>query len=458
MAPPARIPSGLVAAAVRECLQRAGRPIRDIDKAAARPGDAAARPFRDSAVWHTKPEIDRCVAARLKLDTGRVAGPKRDDNEMYKLVADEIFRLRRRGLVQDWQAGSGLGVWRLTGPLPPTPPGILSTSTAEAGPFSGGAASGAADPQAPLYCVFTGIIRSGRKDNTYKFALARALIEYCNTNREHGDSRLVVPYRYLADRFAEYYWRLDRQFGLKQTRKVKRLPATVTAVRLVPPGRAGASICRPYYDLDRADRANVEGQILRNVFGHARNKTSMVVPRFQRVACEPDGAAAGGRGWRVAPNPVFYDHSDDDQEVRLRPAAFDFFRDHHNILTWVVLDGWAEFMKKANTQAEIDRAIAKAEAEAEAEPRAVIAPRPIVEPGILLERRDDPAACPCCAAHRDSPGPYGAPPRLGAWSRIFGKNMGVRVSACPACGRPLVAQPPAPRCGCAPRAPGRRAR
>ena len=169
MASSARIPSALVAAAVRECLRAPGLPIRDILDAATHPGDAAARPFRDEAVWHSKPEIDRCVAARLKLDADRVAGPRRDDNEMYKSVANEISRLRRNGRIQDWRAGSGLGVWRLAGPLPPDPPAVLATSTAEGGPFSGGAASGAADPQAPLYCVFTAL--SGRAERTTRTSL-----------------------------------------------------------------------------------------------------------------------------------------------------------------------------------------------------------------------------------------------------------------------------------------------
>lgn len=447
MAPPARIPSALVAAAVRECLRAPGLPVRDILDLVTHPGDAAARPFRDEAVWHSKPEIDRCVAARLKLDAGRVAGPRRDDNELYKSVANEISRLRRSGRIQDWRAGSGLGVWRLAGSLPPDPTALLATSAAEGGPFSGRTASGAADPQAPLYCVFTGIIRSGIKDNTYKFALARALLEYCSTNRELGGSRLVVPYRYLAGRFAEYYWQLDRTFGLGQTLKRKRLPEAVRAVRLVP--LSGARARGPYRALGPADRAAVEGHIMRRVFGHARKKTSMVVPRFQNVACGPGGAtAAGGRGWRVAPNPVFYDHSDDDQELRLKPAAFDFFRDRHHILMWVVLDGWAEFMKRASPEARIDEAVAMAEEGAGIDPHTEAA-----EPSIIMERRAGKAGCLHCASYGPRPDPYDGPPYLGAWSRIFGHGMGPRAIACRACGRPLVAQPPAPQCGC--RAPAR---
>lgn len=203
---PAKVPRDLVAAAVRECLQLPGRPIREIRRAAPHQGDPAARPFQDRPVWHSKPDLDRCVAARLKLDEERVAGPLRDDGELYAAVSAEISHLRRSGHIQDWRASSGLGVWRLARrPLRP-PPADLSMSTAEGGPFSskGGGQAAALDPSPPaLYCVFAGIIRSGRKDNTYKFALARALLDYCHRNREGGGRRLVVPYRLLAMSFAE---------------------------------------------------------------------------------------------------------------------------------------------------------------------------------------------------------------------------------------------------------------
>ena len=287
--PPARVPRDLIAAAVRECLQLPGRPIREIRKAAPHRGDPAERPFRDRPVWHSKPDLDRCVAARLKLDEERVAGPLRDDSEMYTAVSAEISRLRRSGHIRDWRASSGLGVWRLARrPLRP-PPADLSMSTAEGGPFSGGGGGPVPAPSPPtLYCVFAGIIKSGRKDNTYKFALARALLDYCHRNRESGASRLVVPYRLLAMSFAEYYWRLDRVFRLRQAPPTKRTPAAVSAVRRVPPADP-AGMCP---DPGSADRKKAEDVIMKRVFGHASKKTSLVVPRFQNVACGPGRGGA----------------------------------------------------------------------------------------------------------------------------------------------------------------------
>ena len=435
--PPARVPRDLIAAAVRECLQLPGRPIREIRRAAPHRGDPAERPFRDRPVWHTKPDLDRCVAARLKLDEERVAGPLRDDSEMYTAVSAEISRLRRSGHIRDWKASSGLGVWRLARrPLRP-PPADLSMSTAEGGPFSGGGGGQVPAPSPPtLYCVFAGIIKSGRKDNTYKFALARALLDYCHRNRESGGPRLAVPYRLLAMSFAEYYWRLDRVFKLEQVPPTKRTPAAVSAVRRVP--LADPAVL--YLDLDSADRKKIEDVIMRQVFGHASKKTSLVVPRFQNVACGP---GRGGARWKVTPNPIFYEYSDDDQVIRLLPEAYDFFRDYYYTLMWVVLDGWAEFIRKSNSPSAVEDALKSAP------PAAIAPPEEAAEPDMLMERAAAAGPkCQLCGGPRPERSPYGAPSRLAAWSRIFGHDMIRRAQACPECGRPSIAPPPEPPCSC----------
>ena len=435
----ARVPRDWIAAAVAECLRAPGRPVRDLPRAARRAGDRASLPFAGDPVWHTKPEIDRCVAARLKLDAGRVAGPLRDDSELYVAVAAAISSLRRAGIIQDWKAGSGLGVWRLTGrPLPP-PAADLSLSTAKGGPFSGGDAAGPAGRRPQLYCVFTGIIESGRKDNTYKFALARALLEYCHTNQESGNSRLVVPYRYLAMRFAEYYSRLDRTFGLRQTLHKSNTPAAVSAVRRAP---RAATEFGPYHTLDAASRARIEAAVRRSVFGHARTRTSMVVPRFQNVECRP----GGGARWKVKANPVFYDYSDDDQEIRLKPEAFRLFRDSYHTLMWAVLDGWARYIQKANSSERVGAAIGKALGTPQLDLVAESPMRPALAPAACPHRARVPAA-----------DLYETPARLAAWSLIFNHDMNGRARPCPLCSRPAPVQmPPAPPCLCLP-VGGRRA-
>lgn len=435
----ARVPRGLIAAAVAECLRAPGRPISDIPKAERHAGDPASLPFACDSAWHTKPEIDRCVAARLKLDAGRVVGPFRDDSDLYAAVSAAISSLRKAGIIQDWKAGSGLGVWRLTGrPLPPA--ADLSMSTARGGPFSGEDAAGPGGRHPQLYCVFTGIIESGRKDNTYKFALARALLEYSHANRESGGSRLVVPYRYLALRFAEYYWRLDCVFNLRQALNKSRTPAAVSAVRRA---RDGAGPGGSHLSLDASRRARAESDIRRSVFGHARTKTSAVVPRFQNVSC---ATGAGGARREVKPNPVFYSHSDDDQEIRLRPEAFDLFRNYYHTLMWATLDGWTRYIKRANPSERVDAAVAKAlEApRSRAPPPKLVAELPARPPSSLGTTCRHCASSPAVAL-------YGSSAHLDAWSRIFDHGMRGRVRQCRACRRRAPAQmPPAPPCLCLP--------
>ena len=60
---------------------------------------------------------------------------------------------------------------------------------------------------------FTKIIIKGRKDNTYKFALARFLLDYSNNLEENYIKNLIkskqneiIPYAKIAKAFLKYYW------------------------------------------------------------------------------------------------------------------------------------------------------------------------------------------------------------------------------------------------------------
>ena len=49
--------------------------------------------------------------------------------------------------------------------------------------------------------VFLNVIGHGAKDNTYKFALARFLLEYSRNNTEPH-----VSFTVIAEYFLQYYW------------------------------------------------------------------------------------------------------------------------------------------------------------------------------------------------------------------------------------------------------------
>ena len=77
--------------------------------------------------------------------------------------------------------------------------------------------------------------------------------------------------------------------------------------------------------LDRDDIRKAERQILKTVFDHTRSKTSIVVPKFQKVR----------KGNISEENRVFYD--DDAKKIYLKPEAFEFFNSSYWMLSKFVL-------------------------------------------------------------------------------------------------------------------------
>lgn len=175
------------------------------------------------------------------------------------------------------------------------------------------------------------ILTRGKKDNTYKFALARYLLDYANrqhTNRE-------IPYRDIASEFLKYYWHQECKFRIRQSGHTKRLPSIVTIIReefgekYVPYSFSDA----PEHLVERA-----EEKILKKIFGHARRKTSLVVPKFQNIP----------KGNRAISNPVFYDHDDDRQVIILKPNVIGFLQRYYTPLLKGVFLEWAKFLEKIN--------------------------------------------------------------------------------------------------------------
>ena len=102
---------------VWEALNQYGRTIheiRDEDKAY-----VSDNPEHDdvvnSPIWHTKSEVDRYVERTLGVRLSDY-GPKTRNNALYNEIVKSIGRLRRSGVLIDWQKvekNYGAGVWRL---------------------------------------------------------------------------------------------------------------------------------------------------------------------------------------------------------------------------------------------------------------------------------------------------------------------------------------------------------
>lgn len=253
--------------AVASALAETGRTIRQVEadeaRGRARDGDAAQGAHRDRPVWHTKREIDAKVARLLRLDPS-VCGPRRRSNELQTAVAGEIARLRRSGALADWNSARRFNTFRAAAGSPPPPPRGLSMSIDERPDAAARAPGGS------MWDDLVAILRRGRRDNTYKFALARALIELCSEGRRRGEgaaaagAAMTIPYGDLAEKFVRYYWHQEYRFRMRQDFHTRRPPRVIAALREVwgegaHPGDFGS--------LDAGDVRRAEGLVLRGVFG-----------------------------------------------------------------------------------------------------------------------------------------------------------------------------------------------
>lgn len=76
------------------------------------PGDLEQEEFDTRSIWHNKRDIDRFVAEKLELNPEKW-GRDKAVNIFYKKVANEISKLRKRGLIVDWNYNARAGIWRL---------------------------------------------------------------------------------------------------------------------------------------------------------------------------------------------------------------------------------------------------------------------------------------------------------------------------------------------------------
>lgn len=186
---------------------------------------------------------------------------------------------------------------------------------------------------------FVSIMTKGKKDNTYKFALARYLLHHAAKE----DAGLTIRYRDIAEAFLTYYWHQECKYKIKQNFHHNRDPHVIQIIRKI----FGRDYVRGNLrDMSKEKRQQAAQEIVKKVFGTAKTKTSLVVPRFQRIS----------RGNRVVEERVFYEYDDDAKTITLRPQALEFFRENRVLLHKMVILEWASFLERINT---LPRLVAK---------------------------------------------------------------------------------------------------
>ena len=74
---------------------------------------------------------------------------------------------------------------------------------------------------------FISILTKGKKANTYKFALARFLLDHSHK----PDSSHIVSFQDIAKKFLKYYWHQECKYRIRQNYDPKKIPSIVQVIR-----------------------------------------------------------------------------------------------------------------------------------------------------------------------------------------------------------------------------------
>ena len=323
---------------VVDALLCKGRTIDEIEaserKGKVQQGDRSQYKLRDKRVWHSKRSVEEHVAKRLKLHP-TIWGPDRRSNDFQDAVSAAIDRLREDDKIADWAGGRRLNIYRLAdGHGLERPSRGMSAAERPAGAPETRWRSGPYTDEDHMQ-MFMRILDQGAKDGTYKFALARALVELCG-ERDAGSARpREISYKELAERFLRYYWRQECVFHIRQSFQAKPESLVVRGMR----GKWGDRGIRDDFDrLDARDKEEVCEQILCNAFGSARSRKGIVVPRFQKIKVGPC----------VEEIQMFYEWDDSEKRITVRDDAFKFLQSHRLILQSAVTHKWARYLERTN--------------------------------------------------------------------------------------------------------------
>ena len=199
--------------------------------------------------------------------------------------------------------------------------------------------------------TFISIITKGRKNNTYKFALAKFLLDQCNklnatdiNNYVTNDQSMIIDYKEIADAFLTYYWHQECKYKIRQN--FHEDPPRV--IKIIRKKFGEEYNPKRFKDMPKDKIYEAQNEIKKNIFGAEERDTSNVIPRFQNIM----------RGNTTESKKIFYTYDDSDSKLELKPQAVKFFNENYTFLIKATILEWCKFLEKINT---LPRLIAKIE-------------------------------------------------------------------------------------------------
>ena len=194
--------------------------------------------------------------------------------------------------------------------------------------------------------LFINIISKGKKDNTYKFALAKYLLDISKNSITQQD--IIISYEDIAESFLQYYWVQECKYKIKQDFKQNSQPMVITIIQKY----CGKDYISQSYDKYFKNKQDIKKDIILDI---EINCLRDVIPRFQPKECNKfysHNHTVGKNGKK------FKMPGKNKRTITLNVNTIKFFKNNYELLHKSLILEWAKFLEKTNF---IPRLISKIE-------------------------------------------------------------------------------------------------
>ena len=183
--------------------------------------------------------------------------------------------------------------------------------------------------------LFVNIIKKGHKHSTYKFALARFLLDHSN---ENGSG--YVQYMEIANRFFDYYWPQYYKYKLRQG--PAKQPAVIGRIM-------DSCFMQEQQNMSSKDvRKKHPDTVAECIACIASECLDDVIPRFENIK-------SGEKAQFYEYNPIkeYRDAADNkvinpNGGIQIHPDAVNFLKRHYLPFYSMVILEWAKFLERFN--------------------------------------------------------------------------------------------------------------
>jgi hypothetical protein len=184
--------------------------------------------------------------------------------------------------------------------------------------------------------LFNSIISKGAKDNTYKFALMKFLLDFSQQELIGGVKS--ISYSMIAEKFLEYYWFQECKYKLKQDFKVKRMPMIIRIIRNYCGEEYIPQSYEKYFQnkksLKQTMVSEIEKECLKDVIPRLQPRDNFSFYRHFHIL------NSTGRKYKLPSRETRY--------IEFTEEAHKYFKDHFNELSSLLIFEWAKFLEKTN--------------------------------------------------------------------------------------------------------------